>query len=453
MPRWLDFKLKRRAAGVCSASTLILTLLLLAAAARADVTTFDQLNARAVELAATPYAPLETQLPAQLTQLDYDSYRKIEIIPHRGLWWDDPAQPFRIQFFHRGYIYPHRVDIHIIDHGRSTLAPFDPDYFNYHGHRPDNLDQVHGFAGFRVLYPLNRPDKYDELISFLGASYFRAVPPGGVYGASARGLAIDIGLFDRHEEFPRFRAFWLIHPAPGSKSFTVLALLDSPAVTGAYEFTITPPPGSKNAGNITSGGGGGGTASGGKTSGGATSGVRVRATLHFRHGVTKLGLAPLTSMFFYGPDDRGAGVPRDHRPRVHDSDQLIVQNAGVTIVHQLERVAQPRTLRFPASSLVAFGLRQSDRNPEHYRDREAHSELRPDVMVHVNRPWGPGHIELLELPAPHEGVDNIGAYFVPDQPVQAGDVIELDYSLSFSLPAPAPGSAPGSSRTQEVDRD
>ena len=39
-------------------------------------------------------------------------------------------------------------------------------------------------------YPLKRDETYDEIAVFLGASYFRAVGLGQVYGLSARGLAI-----------------------------------------------------------------------------------------------------------------------------------------------------------------------------------------------------------------------------------------------------------------------
>ena len=48
---------------------------------------------------------------------------------------------------------------------------------------PDNdlkgyLPQDYGFGGFRIHYPLNTPKYADELVAFLGASYFRALGKG-----------------------------------------------------------------------------------------------------------------------------------------------------------------------------------------------------------------------------------------------------------------------------------
>ena len=64
---------------------------------------------------------------------------------------------------------------------------------------------------------MNRPDYYDEVCVFLGASYFRAVGKGETYGLSARGLSIDTGE-TKGEEFPVFKAFWLEKPAPKAEA-------------------------------------------------------------------------------------------------------------------------------------------------------------------------------------------------------------------------------------------
>ena len=53
-------------------------------------------------------------------------------------------------------------------------------------------------------------------MSLLGASYFRVVGKGQVYGLSARGPAIDTAL-PSGEEFPRFREFWVERPKQGDK--------------------------------------------------------------------------------------------------------------------------------------------------------------------------------------------------------------------------------------------
>src|SRR5690606_4372736 len=138
--------------------------------------------------------------------------------------------------------------------------------------------------------PLNTPTYRDEVLVFLGASYFRALGAGQRYGVSARGLAVDTALASG-EEFPRFVEFWIERPAPRASELTVFALLDSPRVTGAYRFVLRP---------------------------GVTTTVEVDARLFLRAGVGKLGMAPLTSMYFFGANQRSER--EDHRPEVHDSD-------------------------------------------------------------------------------------------------------------------------------------
>src|SRR5690606_11953089 len=96
-----------------------------------------------------------------------------------------------------------------------------------------------GHAGLRVHYPLNNAQYKDELVVFLGASYFRALGAGQQYGLSARGLAIDT-VGGGTEEFPRFTQFWLERPAADAKQVTLFALLESPRATGAYRFDVIP---------------------------------------------------------------------------------------------------------------------------------------------------------------------------------------------------------------------
>ena len=77
---------------------------------------------------------------------------------------------------------------------RPASAPlaFDPALFDYGKNKldPQKLRDL-GFNGFRVHYPINKPAYKDEVLVFQGASYFRAVGKGQIYGLSARGLAVD----------------------------------------------------------------------------------------------------------------------------------------------------------------------------------------------------------------------------------------------------------------------
>jgi glucans biosynthesis protein len=128
-------------------------------------------------------------------------------------------------------------------------------------------------------YPLNTQKYKDELLVFLGASYFRMLGQGQRYGTSARGLAVDTA--ERNgEEFPRFEEFWIVRPDRNARELTVYALLDSRRLVGAYRFIVRP---------------------------GAETVTEVTARLHLREPVAKVGLAPMTSMFFTAKPARAGG--------------------------------------------------------------------------------------------------------------------------------------------------
>ena len=79
----------------------------------------------------------------------------------------------------------------------------------------------------------------EELLTFLGASYFRAVARDTRFGISARGLALETGL-GKPEEFPAFTHFWMLRPSDPRDPLQICALLDSPSVAGAYRFDVAP---------------------------------------------------------------------------------------------------------------------------------------------------------------------------------------------------------------------
>ena len=213
-------------------------LALLAGAARADDPAFDGQTVRrlARALAEADYKAPDTRVPGGLEKLSYDSYRQIRFDPAQSLWRNQ-GLPFEVQFFHRGSIFAQRVDIHEVVNGRAQALRYRPEQFTF-GDNP-RPDGDLGYAGFRVHAPLNRPDYADEVVVFLGASYFRAVAKSEGYGLSARALGIktaDPG----GEEFPAFKAFWLERPQPGTNSLVVWALLDSPSAAAAARFTVRP---------------------------------------------------------------------------------------------------------------------------------------------------------------------------------------------------------------------
>lgn len=342
-------------------------------------------------------------LPEALQKIGYDQWRGIRFKSARSLWQD---QPFSVQFFHPGFLYLSPVIVHYVERNAVATVPFSQDLFNYSKENADlSVLQLpdRGFAGFRVHYPLNTPTYADELISFLGASYFRALGKGLAYGLSARGLAVNTAE-DSGEEFPYFREFWIMKPAPAAKQITVYALLDSQSVTGAYEFTVTP---------------------------GDETQVKVICQLFIRKHIQKLGVAPLTSMFFFGENNafRGDG---DFRPEVHDSDGLLVAaSTGEWIWHPLVNSSRLLVNAFGGDQPAGFGLMQRDINFDHYQDLEARYEIRPSVWVSRQGDWGKGHIELVQIPSDNEYNDNIVAYWVPERAFVPGDSVRFDYTLSW----------------------
>lgn len=365
---------------------------------------FDVLKVTAKRLADAPFQPPAAALPGPISNLGYDEFRGIRFRPDQALWQD---APFEAHFFHRGFLFKDRILINEIVDGKARPIAYDAALYTKDDREMPSLPTDTGFAGFRLHTALNRPDIRDELVSFLGASYFRALGRNQVYGLSARGLAIDTAE-QEGEEFPLFREFWIVRPAPGEERATVYALLDSRSVTGAYKFVIDP---------------------------GATTTVDVDMTLFARTDIKKLGIAPLTSMYDFGENDR-LGID-DYRGEVHDSDGLSLQTGtGEWIWRPLVNPQRLRVSSFMDVAPRGFGLMQRDRSFASYLDAEAHYERRPSAWVEPKDDWGRGYVQLVEIPAPNEYNDNIVAYWVPEAKLAAGDTRSFAYRLHWCVEPP-----------------
>jgi glucans biosynthesis protein len=374
--------------------------------------TFTTARELARSLAAKDYQPEQNaDLPEALKKLTYDQYQAIRFRPERNLWKDDHLR-FMAQFFQRGYLYQDAVKIHVLEGGQASDMAFSPKQFDYQTNRiPTNLPATLQFGGFRLLYPLNSPQKMDEVAEFLGASYYRVLGGSQRYGSSLRGLAIDTGE-PSGEEFPRFMEFWLEKPPPLAGGMRVYALMNSPSVAGAYRFVIEP---------------------------GDTTTVQVEASLFFRKSPKKIGLAPLGSLFLEGQNST-RHVP-DYRPQVHDSDGLLIESGdGDWLWRPLVNPANThRISRFPAADGKKFGLMQRDRDFRDYDDLESRFERRPSYWIEEGERWGPGAVELVEIPTPTDYNDNIVAYWVPRNIPAPGQELHLTYRVSASLAGPEEG--------------
>lgn len=368
-------------------------------------------------LAAKPFAPADEKLPDALKNLDYDKYRSIRFAPEKALWRDGKL-PFEVQFFHRGFFYKNRVDIFQVANGSVVPIPYRRDDFSFGEGLGQWPDADIGFAGFRIHAPINRPDYYDEVCVFLGASYFRAVAKGQTYGLSARGLAIDTGE-SKGEEFPVFKAFWLEKPALNASSLVVHALLDSKSAAASYRFTIRP---------------------------GQTTVLDIEMALYPRVDVEHAGLAPMTSMFFFGPNDRKDFD--DFRPAVHDSDGLAILNGrGEQLWRPLNNPRDLQVSTFNDRNPSGFGLMQRERNFAAYQDLESTFEKRPSLWFEPIGDWGEGAVKLFEIPTKEEVHDNIAALWQPKQPLTAKSEHIFTYRLHWGPDAPKPESLARFTRT------
>ncbi|RZL99242.1 MAG: glucan biosynthesis protein D [Variovorax sp.] len=363
------------------------------------------LKGAARNLSQRAYEPHGRALPPDVAALDWDQYQAIRFKPGQGLWADE-ALRFQVRLFHLGLFFKRPVRMFDVVGGQAQELAYDPAMFDYGRSGLDGAKQPGdlGFAGFRVNVA---PAFASDVAAFLGASYFRAVGAEGQYGLSARGLAVDTAL-PRDEEFPDFTDFYFERPAPGANTLVVYAMLDSPSVAGAYRFAITP-------GDVLT--------------------MDVDAALYPRKPIERIGIAPCTSMYQTGENDRR--MANDWRPEIHDSDGLQMwSGSGEWIWRPL---ANPERLRFNAFAdrdPKGFGLMQRDRDFDHYQDDGVFYEKRPSLWVEPKAGWGDGAVQLVEIPTVDETFDNIVAFWHPARPVLAGEELLYGYKLHWGAKAP-----------------
>jgi glucans biosynthesis protein len=366
---------------------------------------FERLVVQAKDMAQGPYQPRPATAQA-LTDLSPEQYREIRYRPERAQPLNDSA--YSLQLFHLGSYYRFPVRIHLVEDGNAREILYDPSLFDFGGVKvPEDLPADAGFAGFRVHYVFEQGGVPQELLTFLGASYFRAVARDTRFGISARGLALDTGL-GKPEEFPAFTDFWVFQPNDPRDALQICALLDSPSVAGAYRFDVSPRDGTL---------------------------VAVDTSLFFRADISQVGIAPLTSMYYFGANDH-LGID-DYRGAAHDSEGLSIWRAtGDALWRPLVNPGSLHVSVFADENPRGFGLLQRSRDYLAYGDLDARYDRRPNLWVEPKGAWGKGSVRLIEIPIQEEGHDNIVAFWTPQEPVNAGHELRVAYSLFWSLQPP-----------------
>ncbi|MEL6619357.1 MAG: glucan biosynthesis protein G [Pseudomonadota bacterium] len=357
--------------------------------------------------AARAYEP-RPLIPEAWRNLTYDQYRKIWFDSRNGLWEGSDA-PQRVDVFPPGLYFPRAVKTYVVEGDQARPLKFDMGVFDTTDKFPDvPIDDTLGYSGLRLRAALTQPGIYEEYAVFQGASYFRGIGTGDIYGLSARGLALKTG-DPMGEEFPDFTHFWLERPSVGADNLILHALLDSPSCTGAYRFDIAP---------------------------GQPLRMQVEAEIFARETLTHVGIAPLTSMFLF--DDMDRQRFDDFRPAVHDNDGLLIHNGAGEVIWR--PLANPLTLQISAfgdNDPRGFGLMQRAREFDDFNDLEALYHRRPGLWVTPGEGWGRGSVALVEIPADREIYDNIVAYWRPADDIVAGTSHRMTYRLDWGAdPAP-----------------
>ena len=309
-----------------------------------------------------------------------------------ALWRDLPGET-AIEFFHLSRYAATPVKIHVVDGETARTVIYARSLFDIPASailppvccRPDLAS-----LAFRVM---NKEGGGDWL-AYLGAAYFRAATPFNQYGLSARGVAIDTAT-NKTEEFPSFTEFWLGHDPDGN--LVVYALMDGPSVVGAFRFVCRKGP----AGLVQD----------------------VETELTFRNPVLRLGIAPNTSMYWYGQGDRHHAI--DWRPQIHDSDGLALWTGAGEAASGGRSNNPPRVVTrnaFPGTDDPhGFGLMQRDRVFADYQDDGAFYDKRPSMWVEPVGAWGTSAVQLVEIPTALETFDNIVAFWTPAKTLAAGE--------------------------------
>ena len=374
-------------------------------AAQGAASLLDQARRRA----ARPFSQETGPLPPPFADLTYDAFRAIRPIPGRSARLRH-GPDFTVDLLPPGLYFPDPVRIARDTGNGPERVDFRPDLFDFDARYFDDIPATSpgaGFSGLRLHYPLNAPDRMDEVLVVQGASYFRAIGQAMAYGLSARAVALGTG-GPAPEEFPRFTDLRL-HPAQGG-AVRIEAVIDSPSLAGHLDMTLRP---------------------------GADTLSELVVTLLPRREIATIGVAPLTSMYLKGP--LRASDSDDFRPRVHDSDLLLIENgAGERLWRPVSNPARVQTSAFFDDGPVSFGLFQTPRSFRAFEDTEARYHERPSAVVRPLGDWGRGAVMLVEIPTGDEFLDNIVAFWRPEAPLAPGSEHWFAYTITWTLSAPAP---------------
>lgn len=355
-------------------------------------------------LAQKPLIPLaSTDLPEGYATLPVDQYSGIRAQPGAVIWTGE-NRGFTVEPLHRGYVFSNPVSLFTVEDGTIRRVAFDRSRFDYGRVNPPPPNVDLQFSGMRIATGLEKP--FDVAI-FQGATFFRAVARGQVFGSLARALILRPGE-QRGEEIPFFRAFWIERPGPASGALVVHALLDSESLTGALRMTLRP-------GEMTL--------------------IDVEMTLFARQALEHIGFGCTMGTFLSGSQSRRSFD--DLRAAVHEvSGVQMLSGAGEWIYRPVNNPATLQVSSFIDENPKGFGLVQRERDPAAFQDDDQRWELRPSVWMEPLGDWGTGSVQLIEIPSESDINDNIIMYWRPKQALAPGSETTIAYRQAWCWQPP-----------------
>jgi periplasmic glucans biosynthesis protein len=350
-------------------------------------------NEAARQLARRAYVPPSAALPDPFNGLNYETYVGIKHRPERLIWSED-SRTVLLEPLHRGYLFTTPVAISVVENGEVRRVVYDPNRYQFGRLSPPPALPDLGFSGFRLT---TGGDQGRDIAIFQGASFFRSLAKGQNLGVMARALTLRTA-DARGEEFPIFRAFWVERPTVDGVT-VIHAVADSESATAAFRFTIRP-------NDVTI--------------------VDTEATIFARNQIDNIGFGAMQATFLFAANRR-RNVD-DLRPAVHEINGLQILNGrGEWIWRPVSNPEQLQISSFVDESPKGFGLIQRERDFAAFHDDDQQFQMRPSLWIEPIGEWGPGHVQLIEIPSDSEVNDNIVAYWRPRQPLTAGSETTYAY--------------------------
>ena len=367
---------------------------------------FDFVDNLAKELSKAKYSAEAYKLPAEAASLTRAQYDQIKFQKDKQLW-NSKEMLFQLNLYPLGSVFSHPVQINEFKNNYLENFRYSPDLYDF-GNIKKQMEGISGYAGFKLLCQLTKKNEYIPFVDFLGGSSLKALGRNNFPGSYTEGVSINPSIPDVTKEYAYFKDCWIGKPDPKATSVIVYALLDSPSVTGAYEFQITPE-------EITT--------------------IKVKSVIYVRNSVTLLGLSPIISSFYLGENSRN--ILKFNHPEVHSSDGLIISTSDTQTWKPLVNPQQEQITLFPVNKIKYFGLLQRDRNYGNYLSPNNPYQLEPNVWVTPNSDWGAGTVYLIESPTPIGTFDgNIKVLWVPSSEIKPGIPYKFDYTINWSMKQP-----------------